>query len=121
MASSLGTARVGAPMFSSLLLTVAALPSVELPEAHAAVEVPRVLFLTHSAGFVHSVVRRPSPDQLAHAERVLTEASQGRLVVDCTQDCGDISAENLANYDAVLFYTTGKLPISEEGKTALID
>ena len=70
MASSLGRARVGAPMLSSLLLTVAALPSVELPEAHAAAEVPRVLFLTHSAGFVHSVVRRPAPDQLAHAERV---------------------------------------------------
>ncbi len=121
MASSLGAARVGAPMLSSLLLTVAALPSVELPVAHASEEVPRVLFLTHSAGFVHSVVRRPAPDQLAHAERVLTEASEGRLVVDCTQDCGDISAENLANYDAVLFYTTGNLPISEEGKTALID
>ncbi len=89
--------------------------------SHADVEAPRVLFLTHSAGFVHSVVRRPAPDQLAHAERVLKEAAEGRLVVDCTQDCGAITAENLAGYDAVLFYTTGTLPISDEGKAALID
>jgi type 1 glutamine amidotransferase len=84
-------------------------------------DTPRVLFLTHSAGFMHSVVRRPQPDQLAHAERILTEVSAGRLIVDCTQDCSTINAENLANYDAVLFYTTGELPISDEGKAALID
>ncbi|MDG1984548.1 MAG: ThuA domain-containing protein [Planctomycetota bacterium] len=89
--------------------------------SHADEEAPRVLFLTHSAGFVHSVVRRPAPDQLAHAERVLKEAAEGRVVVDCTQDCGDITPENLARYDAVLFYTTGSLPISDEGKEGLIE
>ncbi|MED6334439.1 MAG: ThuA domain-containing protein [Planctomycetota bacterium] len=91
------------------------------PSSGAAEEPVRVLFLTHSAGFVHSVVRRPEPDTLAHAERVLIECSKGRLVVDCTQDCSQINAENLQNYDAVLFYTTGELPIAPEDKTALID
>lgn len=106
-----------------LLVLAAALlssPSVSAQQA-ADEDTPRLLFLTHSAGFVHSVVRRPAPDQLAHAERILTKAAEGRLIVDCTQDCSAINAENLAKYDAVLFYTTGELPISEEGKAALID
>lgn len=67
------------------------------------------------------MVRRPAPDALAHAERVFKEAAAGRLEVDCTQDCGAITPENLARYDAVLFYTTGSLPISDEGKAGLID
>lgn len=107
---------------SSIALLLAA--TVQAPTATQAApeqDVPRLLFLTHSAGYVHSVVRRPAPDQLAHAERILTEVAEGRLQVDCTQDCSTIEAENLANYDAVLFYTTGELPISEAGKQALID
>ena len=35
---------------------------------------PRVLFLTHSAGFVHGVVKRESPDEPSHAERALAAA-----------------------------------------------
>ena len=51
----------------------------------------------------------------------MTECSKGRLVVDCTQDCSQINAENLQKYDAVLFYTTGELPISADGRAALIE
>ncbi len=111
------------PSFSLVCLSVLASlsPGSPLQQPESENPVPKVLFLTHSAGFVHSVVRRPAPEQLAFAERVLTEASRGRLQIDCTQDCSAIEAKNLANYDVVLFYTTGKLPISEEGKSALID
>ena len=84
-------------------------------------EPPRVLFLTHSAGFTHSVVKRAAQAKLAHAENVLVDASRGRLVVHPTQDCGQINAETLAEYDAVLFYTTGELPIADEGRAALMD
>ncbi|MCH2101857.1 MAG: ThuA domain-containing protein, partial [Planctomycetes bacterium] len=109
----------------SLILTtvLGALATSALPQTAevAAEDPPRLLFLTHSAGFEHSVVRRPAPGQLAHAERILTEISKGRLIVDCTQDCSTINSENLAKYDALLFYTTGELPISDEGKAALID
>ncbi len=105
-------------LFSLIAPLAATAPAQEAAPAKA---VPRVLFLTHSAGFTHSVVRRPDGGGLAFAERVLTEASAGRLIVDSTQDCSVIEAENLAKYDAVLFYTTGKLPISESGKAALID
>lgn len=106
---------------SPVLLSLALSTAATAPEGSDAGEAPRLLFLTHSAGFVHSVVRRPEPEQLAHAERALVEAADGRLVVDCTQDCGDITPENLARYDAVLFYTTGSLPISDEGKAGLIE
>ena len=102
-----------------LLLGALLAPSLSAQES-AEADLPRVLFLTHSAGFVHSVVARPSPDQLAHAERSLIEAAQGRLSVTATQDCALIDAENLARYDALLFYTTGELPIDEENREALM-
>ena len=81
---------------------------------------PRVLFLTHSAGFTHSVVKRVERGQKAHAESALTRAAHPMLEVDCTQDCGAITAGNLARYAAVIFYTTGELPIAEADKAALI-
>lgn len=86
-----------------------------------AAEIPRVLFLTHSAGYVHDVVRRPSPDQLALAERELIEAARDRLEVIPRQDCAELTPERLAGYDAVVFYTTGELPIPDEHKRGLVD
>jgi type 1 glutamine amidotransferase len=82
-------------------------------------EGPAVLFLTHSAGFRHSVVTRKA-GQWAHAERHL-HAACGGFRVDATQDCGAITAENLAKYAAVVFYTTGELPITEANRKALLD
>ena len=82
---------------------------------------PRVLFLTHSAGFKHSVVNRPQPEELAHAEKALIEAAKGRYEVIATQDCARVTKESLEGFDAVFFYTTGELPISDEGRTALMD
>ena len=82
---------------------------------------PRVLFLTHSAGFMHGVVKRPGRGELSHAEEMLTEMSAGRFQVDCTEDFAKIHAENLANYDAVVFYTTGELGLTETDRMALID
>ena len=68
----------------------------------------RVLFLTHSAGYEHSVVKRDG-DSLSHAERLLTE--EAPFAVVATKDCSLINADDLAKYDAVVFYTTGELPI----------
>ncbi len=81
----------------------------------------RLLFLTHSAGFEHGVVKRATPDELSHAERSLVDAAGKRFDVTATKDCSVISAEGLRDFDAVLFYTTGNLPISEENRLALID
>lgn len=81
----------------------------------------RVLFFTHSAGFRHPVVERPSADTLSFAERQLAQAARGRFVVDASQDPADITADNLARYDGVVFYTTGSPPMDQPGKQALLD
>ena len=82
------------------------------PPAHAA----RVLFVTQSKGYVHdSVNRRHKP--LAPAELAMTQLGKetGLFNVTCTQDCAaDFTKANLQNYDIVMFYTTGDLPIKQE-------
>ena len=76
----------------------------------------RILFVTQSAGFRHGAVNRKGKP-LAAAEEAMTAlgASSGLFRVDCTQDCAkDFTKKNLQNYDIVMFYTTGKLPIKED-------
>ncbi|MFO0876441.1 MAG: ThuA domain-containing protein [Gemmataceae bacterium] len=83
----------------------------------------RLLVITESRGFVHDVVRRPKDGSQCLVEQVLTELgkSSGAFEVVCTQDSRKaITAENLANFDAVFFYTTGSLPLSETQKADLI-
>ena len=75
-----------------------------------------ILFVTQSAGFRHSSVTRKEGN-LSVAERVMTELgiSSNEFRVDCTQDVTkDFTKEKLEHYDVVMFYTTGKLPITEE-------
>jgi hypothetical protein len=74
----------------------------------------RLLFLTHSAGFEHDVIKRRKADELSHAEKVLTEiAAPEGIAVDCTKDCSLIRKDVLEQYDAVFLYTTGDLPIKQ--------
>ncbi len=54
-------------MCSPLLLLPALLSPCAALQEPAGAGLPRVLFLTHSAGFVHSVVRRPAADELVSA------------------------------------------------------
>lgn len=95
--------------------TLTVLPSV----AALAQDAPaprRMLMVTQSAGFKHGSVTR-SLDGLAPAEESMTTLGieSGLFRVDCTQDVEkDFTKENLENYDLVLFYTTGDLPISQE-------
>ena len=108
------------------LLAPALLVSIPAQEEDAqgilgTIDIPPVLFFTHSAGFVHDVVKRPAPPVLAPAEKILTEAASGRFRVTCSQDCGDITAANLANYSALVFMTTGELPLAPADRQALMD
>jgi len=89
--------------------------------AQAPTHLPRVLFLTHSAGFVHDVVKRPEPGALSLAEEQFSAMAKGAFEVECTQDCASISAQNLARFDAVMFYTTGELPIPDAQRGELMD
>jgi uncharacterized protein len=75
----------------------------------------RVLMLTQSVGCRHGSVNRNDKD-LAPAEIAMVQLGQktGLFTVHCTQDAAsDITKENLENYDLVMFYTTGKLPIAD--------
>ena len=75
----------------------------------------KVLYLTHSAGFKHDV--------LPVSETILKEIGErsGAFEVTATKDCSLISRDGLKPYDAVVFYTTGELPITDEQKAALLD
>lgn len=86
----------------------------ELHPVNAA-EKSRILMLTQSKGFMHSSVRRPE-SKLAVAEVAMIQLGQSTelFTVDCTQDAAaDFTRENLKNYDIVMFYTTGALPIGD--------
>jgi uncharacterized protein len=83
----------------------------------------RVLVITESRGFVHDVVRRGKNGEPALAEKVLTEIGEksGDFEAVCSQNSRkDVTAENLKNFDAVFFYTTGSLPLSDTQKADLI-
>ena len=69
----------------------------------------RVLFLSKSTGFQHSVIQRKN-NELGHSEKIMLElgAKNGMDVV-CTKDAGTINADQLKNFDVVMFYTTGDL------------
>ncbi len=100
---------------SKPLLGLALLALVIITPLVAAKGQRKLLFLTHSAGFNHSVIPL--------AEKVMPEIGKklGNFETTVTQDCSVINEANLKNYDAVMFYTTGELPISEEGEKAFMD
>lgn len=103
------------PLLIGLALSV--LPQ-DGPEARAAR--PRVLFFTHSAGFVHDVVKRPAPAELAPAERIFTQASAERFELCCSQDGADLAPGKLAGFAAVVFMTTGELPLAPDVRAGLL-
>jgi type 1 glutamine amidotransferase len=75
----------------------------------------RLLYMTLAAGFHHEVVPFSTEVVKQIGDR------SGAFQTTVTQDVNDFSAENLKKYDAVMFYTTGELPMSGEQKAALID
>lgn len=84
-------------------------------DANAETEKTRILMLTQSKGYTHGSVKRGQAE-LAPAEVAMVQLGKqsGLFTVDCTQDAAaDFTKENLKNYDVVVFYTTGMLPIKE--------
>ncbi len=116
-------------------LLLAALPCVAFAPAASWAEEGntkhRLLFFNRSAGFQHSVVM-VKDGQPCYAETILRpicEKQHWELV--STKDGGVFTPENIAKFDAFLFYTTGDLtaekaadgsqPMSAEGKQAFLD
>jgi type 1 glutamine amidotransferase len=75
----------------------------------------KVLYLTHSAGWKHDV--------LPLSEEIMKQIGErsGAFEATTTKDCSLVSRESLKQYDALVFYTTGELPISDEQKAAFLD
>src|SRR6516162_2551894 len=70
----------------------------------------RILYFTHSAGFRHDVIptSRAVLKQLGEASRAFR--------ITATEDVSALTAENLRHYAAVMFFTTGELPMSDAQK-----
>ncbi|HOW19057.1 MAG TPA: hypothetical protein PLC79_08470, partial [Phycisphaerae bacterium] len=84
----------------------------------------KVLYLTHSQGFNHPV--------LGLTEKILPELGRksGAFEVTCLAgykqkpdqiDLSMITPDYLKQFDAIIFYTTGALPLKPEQKKAIID
>lgn len=107
------------------LLCAAALPAW-------AEDAPRktILFFTKSSGYEHEVIAG-GDGRLSTAGKVLRRLGEARgWNFVFSKNGGDISADGLRKFDAVLFYTSGNLnvagtdgmrPVPPEGKSALLD
>lgn len=75
----------------------------------------KLLYMTLCTGYHHESI--PLSEQIV---KELGEKS-GAFQVTVTEDPGAFTRENLKNYDAVMFYTTGELPFTDEEKSAFVD
>ena len=75
----------------------------------------RILYFTHSAGYRHDVI----PLSRAILSQLGNDASG--FEVTATEDTSEFSAENLQRYAAVMFFTSGELPMSDAQKAALLN
>jgi uncharacterized protein len=75
----------------------------------------RVLYFTYSAGYRHEVIPL--------SETILAQLGRnsGAFEVMATEDLSEFSSGNLKRYAAVMFYTTGEIPMSAAQKMALLN
>jgi uncharacterized protein (TIGR03437 family) len=81
----------------------------------AAIAAKRILYITHSAGFRHDSIRT-SIEALEQIGR-----QTGSFEITATEDLSQLNAATLAQYDAVFFFTSGELAISDSQKQDLLD
>ena len=74
-----------------------------------------MLYMTLCKGYHH--------DSVPLSEQIVKELGEksGAFQVTVTQDVGAFTRDNLKNYSAVMFNTTGELPFTDEEKSALVD
>src|SRR5262245_19358774 len=113
-----GPIEITSPSGKPLLATSRVVSGQHTGSAFSAVPLEsqrKVLYLTHSAGFQHGV--------LPLSESVLREvgATSRAFEVAVERDSVALNRENLRDYDAVVFYTSGELPLSDVQKDALLD
>ncbi len=99
----------------SLFCHLAALCTLFLfhPCAHA--DPPkRILYMTHSAGYVHDSI----PTSCAVMQSLA--ARSGQFEVLCSEDLSLIAADSLRNFDILYFFTSGELALSDQQKVDLL-
>src|SRR5215469_9667518 len=74
----------------------------------------KVLYLTFTAGYRHAST--PTSQQVLQS----IASQSGLLEVIPSEDLSLISADNLKQFDAVFFFTSGELPISGQQKSDLL-
>jgi uncharacterized protein len=100
------------------LVTIACLLAAALaaqPTGQPTVQPKRILYVTLSAGFKHDSI----PASIQALQQIAKQS--GKLEVVQTEDVSLLSAAGLRNFDAVMFFTTGELPISDAQKRDLLD
>ena len=75
----------------------------------------KLLYMTLTKGFHHESVEL--------SKQIVKEMGEksGAYDTTVTEDVGAFTKENLKNYDAVMFNTTGELPMTDEEKSAFVD
>ena len=101
-----------------MLVLTAALAAVPLRVSEVAP--PRILVYTVSAGYEHEVVKRARPDEWSLVERALVDlgSKTGAFEAVVSRDAASFEAASLAQFGAVVFYTTGELPLSSVQQAA---
>lgn len=106
------------------LAAIAAAAAALCPTARAADPKPKILFLTHSQGFKHSsletaegVFKEIGKNSGAYEGVTLEGFKQNQTAIDLSM----ITPAYLNEFAAVMFFTTGELPFTDEQKQALID
>ncbi len=75
----------------------------------------KLLYMTLTKGYHH--------ESVGLSEQVVKEIGEksGAFETTLTQDVGAFTAQNLKQYSAVMFNTTGELPFTDEEKKAFVD
>jgi uncharacterized protein len=84
----------------------------------------KILVITQSKGFVHSVVKRPTNGELCTVEKALQEIGKSSGVFETVNSQNAIEAltrDNLKKFDAVFFYTTGEILPAGDPREALLE
>ncbi|MGH9453849.1 MAG: ThuA domain-containing protein [Terriglobia bacterium] len=99
----------------TLLAMLALAVTIAVPQLPAQSPKKQLLYFTLSAGFKH--------ESVPHSQQVVKQIGEqsGLFETTVSQDVSVFTPENLKKYSAIMFYTTGELPMSDAEKKAFID
>ncbi len=121
-----GDSRPERPRRASAGIAAFVVGVVLLAGAQARPALPRVLMVTHSAGFEHDVVRRPEGRGPSTAERVITDLGRhsGRFEVtpvSTREELARLTVSSIRAHQALLFFTAGELPVEPAVRRAIFE